>query len=49
MTRDQVKALLLQMDDLAGFLFENDLTGEGNNLLGSIEMINDALENHDIK
>ena len=48
MTLEQVKALLSQMDELAGFLFENDLTYQGNKLLGAIEAIDGALENNNV-
>lgn len=48
MKREDVEELLQKMDEFAAFLFEKKLNGAGNNLLGAIEVIDDALENHDV-
>ena len=48
MKRRDVEILLQQMDEFAAFLFEKKLNGAGNNLLSAIDVIDDALENHDV-
>jgi hypothetical protein len=48
MTRRDLEVLLGQMDELAAFLFDKKLNGAGNALLDAIDVIDDALENHDV-
>ena len=48
MTREQAERLLEQMDQLAAFLFDKKLNGAGNALLEAIDVVDDALENHDV-
>ena len=48
MTREEAEVLLQQMDELVNFLFEKRLNGAGNALMGAIEAVDDALENHDV-
>lgn len=48
MTRREAEILLGQMDELVNFLFAKKLNGAGNCLMGAIEAVDDALENHDV-